>query len=138
MSTSSPRASARCCAGRPTPRVAPDLAFLRANAAAGTAMVPAVTWIGHASTLVQLGGISLLTDPIFSERASPLSFAGPKRHVAPGIALGELPHIDAVVVSHNHYDHLDEASVRALAAQAAGPPLFVVPLGIKAWFADLG
>jgi N-acyl-phosphatidylethanolamine-hydrolysing phospholipase D len=123
---------------QPTPRVAPDLAFLRANAAAGTAMVPAVTWIGHASTLVQLGGISLLTDPIFSERASPLSFAGPARHVPPGIALAELPHIDAVVISHNHYDHLDEASVRALAAQAGGPPLFVVPLGIKAWFADLG
>ena len=123
---------------QPTPRVAPDLAFLRANAAAGTAMVPAVTWIGHASTLVQLGGISLLTDPIFSERASPLSFAGPARHVPPGIALAELPHIDAVVISHNHYDHLDEASVHALAAQAGGPPLFVVPLGVKAWFADLG
>jgi N-acyl-phosphatidylethanolamine-hydrolysing phospholipase D len=123
---------------QPTPSVAPDLAFVRANAAAGMAMVPAVTWIGHATTLVQLGGISLLTDPVFSERASPLSFAGPRRHVAPGIALAELPHIDAVVVSHNHYDHLDEASVRALAAQAAGSPLFIVPLGIKAWFAAIG
>ena len=123
---------------QPTPRVDPDLAFVRSNAAAGETMVPAVTWIGHASTLVQLGGISLLTDPIFSDRASPLSFAGPARHVAPGIALAELPHIDAVVISHNHYDHLDEASVRALAAQAGGSPLFVVPLGVKAWFVALG
>jgi len=69
---------------------------------------------------------SILTDPTFSERASPLGFVAPKRHLAPGLALAELPHIDAVVVSHNHYDHLDEASVKALAAQAGGPPLFVV------------
>ncbi len=123
---------------QPTPRVAPDLAFLRANAAAGATMVPSVTWIGHATTLVQLGGISLLTDPIFSERASPVSFAGPARHVPPGIALAELPHVDAVVISHNHYDHLDAPSVRALAEQPGGSPLFVVPLGNKAWFASLG
>ncbi|MBV9890447.1 MAG: MBL fold metallo-hydrolase, partial [Rhizobacter sp.] len=123
---------------QPTLRVAPDLAFLRANAAAGATMVPSVTWIGHATTLIQLGGISLLTDPIFSERASPLSFVGPARHVPPGIALAELPHVDAVVISHNHYDHLDAASVRALAEQPGGSPLFVVPLGNKAWFASLG
>jgi len=121
-----------------TPRVAADLAFLHANAAAGAAMVPAVTWIGHASTLVQAGGASILTDPIFSDRASPVGFAGPKRHLPPGLALADLPHIDAVVVSHNHYDHLDAASVKALAAQAGGPPLFVVPLGVKAWLADAG
>jgi N-acyl-phosphatidylethanolamine-hydrolysing phospholipase D len=122
----------------PTPRVAPDLVFVRANAGAGPAMEPAVTWIGHASTLVQAGGVSILTDPIFSERASPLSFVGPKRQVAPGLALAELPHIDAVLISHNHYDHLDAASVDALAAQAGGAPLFIVPLGVKAWFADRG
>ena len=121
-----------------TPRVAADLAFVRANAVAGAAMVPAVTWIGHASTLVQAGGANILTDPMFSERASPLGFVGPKRHLPPGLALAELPHIDAVVVSHNHYDHLDAASVKALAAQAGGPPLFVVPLGVKAWLAGAG
>ncbi len=122
----------------PTPKVAPDLAFLRANATAGAAMVPAATWIGHASVLVQSGGASILADPIFSERASPFSFVGPKRHVAPGLALADLPHIDAVVISHNHYDHLDAPSVDALAAQAGGPPLFIVPLGVKRWLADRG
>ena len=120
----------------PTPRVAPELAFLRDNAIAGAAMLPSVTWIGHASALLQLGGLNVLTDPIFSERASPLTFAGPKRASPPGLALGQLPHIDAVLISHNHYDHLDDASVRALAAQPGGPPMFVVPLGVKQWFAD--
>ena len=79
-------------------------------------MQPAVTWIGHATVLAQLGGINLLTDPHFSQRASPLSFIGPKRQLEPGVALAALPHIDVVLISHNHYDHLDEASVRALAA----------------------
>ncbi len=122
----------------PTPVVAPDLAFIGANATAKAAMQPAVTWIGHATVLAQLGGINLLTDPHFSQRASPLSFIGPKRHVPPGIALESLPHIDAVLISHNHYDHLDETSVRALAAQPGGSPLFIVPLGLKAWLADCG
>jgi len=120
----------------PTPQVAADLEFIRDNARAGAAMQPALTWIGHASTLVQLGGLNLLTDPVFSERASPLSFVGPKRAQPPGIALAELPHIDVVLISHNHYDHLDDASVRALNAQAGGPPLFIVPLGNKAWMAE--
>lgn len=122
----------------PTPRVAPDLAFLHANAKAGAAMQPTVTWIGHATVLAQLGGLSLLTDPIFSERASPLSFMGPKRHVPPGLALDELPHVDLVLVSHNHYDHLDAASVDALNAQPGGPPVFVVPLGLKPWLEKRG
>ena len=125
----------------PIPTVAPDLAFIQANARAGTAtnpqaMQPAITWIGHASMLAQFGGLNILTDPVFSERVSPLSFVGPKRAVAPGLTLAQLPHIDVVLISHNHYDHLDDASVRALAKQAGGPPLFIVPLGIKAWLAE--
>lgn len=123
---------------RPTPWVEPDLIFIRSNALAGEAMQPAITWIGHATMLAQLGGLTLLTDPVFSDRASPVSFAGPKRHVAPGLALSDLPHIDVVLISHNHYDHLDEASVRALAEQPGGSPLFIVPLGIKSWMADQG
>ena len=117
----------------PTPVVAPEREFIAANARAGTAMQPAVTWIGHATVLAQLGGINLLTDPIFSERASPVQWLGPKRAQPPGLALHELPHIDAVVISHNHYDHCDEASLRALAAQPGGPPLFLVPLGMRHW-----
>ena len=122
----------------PTPVVKPDLALVHANASAGAAMQPAVTWIGHATMLAQLGGLNIITDPMFSERASPLSFVGPKRQVAPGLALSELPHIDVVLISHNHYDHLDEASVRALNAQGGGPPLFVVPLGHKPGRAERG
>jgi N-acyl-phosphatidylethanolamine-hydrolysing phospholipase D len=122
----------------PTPKVDPDLAFIHANAVAGAAMQPAITWIGHASMLVQMAGLNILTDPVFSERVSPLAFIGPRRHVAPGLALAQLPHIDAVLISHNHYDHLDDASARALNAQPGGPPLFVVPLGIKAWMNERG
>jgi N-acyl-phosphatidylethanolamine-hydrolysing phospholipase D len=122
----------------PTPRIAPDTAFIQTNARAGAMMQPAITWVGHATMLAQFGALNIITDPVFSERVSPLSFVGPKRMVAPGLSLAELPHIDVVLISHNHYDHLDEASVRALNAQAGGPPLFVVPLGIKAWMADVG
>ena len=118
---------------QPTPNVQPDLDFIHANARAGAAMQPAITWIGHATLLAQLGGINVLTDPVFSERASPLSFIGPRRAQPPGVALAQLPHIDAVVVSHNHYDHLDEASVVALQQQPGGAPLFIVPLGNRAW-----
>ncbi|MEO8059817.1 MAG: MBL fold metallo-hydrolase [Burkholderiales bacterium] len=122
----------------PTPRVTPDLVAIHAYANAASSMPPALTWIGHATMLAQIGGLNLLTDPVFSERASPLSFIGPKRHVPPGLGLAQLPHIDLVLISHNHYDHLDDASVRALAAQTGGSPLFIVPLGIKAWMAERG
>jgi len=122
----------------PTPRVLPDTAYLKRNAMAGAAMVPTVTWIGHATTLVQSGGLNVLTDPIFSCRASPLSFAGPRRAQPPGIALSDLPHIDVVVISHNHYDHLDRKSIEALARQRGGPPMFLVPLGISRWLGKLG
>lgn len=131
-------------AGFPTPpstpiaKVRPDLTFIHGNAKAGAAMQPAVTWVGHATVLAQLGGLSLLTDPVFSERASPFSFAGPKRHQPAGVEIDALPHIDLVLVSHNHYDHLDATSVKTLNAQPGGPPLFVVPLGLKEWFAGKG
>jgi N-acyl-phosphatidylethanolamine-hydrolysing phospholipase D len=119
-----------------TPVVAPDLKFVSANN--GANQEPAITWIGHATMLMQMGGLNILTDPHFSERASPVQFAGPKRYQAPGIALKDLPRIDLVLLSHNHYDHLDVASVRGLNAQAGGPPLFLVPLGVKKWFTNEG
>jgi L-ascorbate metabolism protein UlaG (beta-lactamase superfamily) len=94
--------------------------------------------VGHATVLLRVGGLSVLTDPQFSERASPLTIAGPKRVVPPVPALHELPHIDVVVVSHNHYDHLDLHSVGRLADQPGGSPRFFVPLGLKDWFSRRG
>ncbi|MEO8114296.1 MAG: MBL fold metallo-hydrolase [Phenylobacterium sp.] len=130
----------------PTPTQAPDLAAIRAYAPAfaapGTARPsPAITWVGHASMLVQAGGLNVLTDPVFSQRASPVQFTGPSRVQPPGIALADLPPIDVVVLSHNHYDHLDADSVQGIAARSAaagGATLFLVPLGLKSWFASRG
>jgi L-ascorbate metabolism protein UlaG (beta-lactamase superfamily) len=99
---------------------------------------PSVTWIGHATVLVRLAGHTMLFDPIFSERASPLPTIGPKRVVPLPIDIHDLPKVDVVMISHNHYDHLDEATVRRLAAMPQGSPRFLVPLGLKRWFADLG
>lgn len=113
------------------PRVGNDGAALRANHAAAT-----VTWIGHATLLVQLDGVNVLTDPQWSERASPVRFAGPKRVSPPGLRFEDLPPIHLVLISHDHYDHLDVATVRRLAREHR--PRFVVPLGLKAWFAGLG
>jgi L-ascorbate metabolism protein UlaG (beta-lactamase superfamily) len=115
------------------PAMKTDAAALRANAGEPTA-----TWIGHASFLLQLGGMNVLMDPQFSERASPVQFAGPKRIVPLPIDVAELPRIDVVLISHNHYDHLDVGSVKRLAASPAGSPLFLVPLGLKAWFREQG
>lgn len=86
-----------------------------------------VTWIGHSTVLVQVAGLTLLTDPIWSERASPFSFMGPRRVRAPGIRFENLPHIDLVLVSHNHYDHLDLPTLRRLWERDR--PLIVTSLG---------
>jgi L-ascorbate metabolism protein UlaG (beta-lactamase superfamily) len=88
-----------------------------------------LTWLGHATTLVEIDGRRFLTDPVWSERISPSSSIGPRRFFAPPIPLEDLPEIDAVLVSHDHYDHLDMASIRRL---ARGRAAFVVPLGVGA------
>ncbi len=120
--------------GKTIPQPTADLSPVAADLEAINApKVAQVTWIGHASALVQMGGFNILTDPHFSERAGPVQFAGPKRFQAPGLMLAQLPRIDAVVISHNHYDHLDLTSVRALAA-LENAPIFYVPLGIDDWF----
>jgi len=113
--------------------VRPELDFIGTNRSQF-----AVTWIGHATALVQLGGLNFLTDPHFSERASPVQFMGPKRWQAPGLAAAQLPHIDIVLLSHNHYDHLDADSVAALKKQRGGAPLFLVPLGLDRWMEGAG
>lgn len=88
-----------------------------------------LTWLGHATMLVEIDGQVILTDPILSDRASPFGWAGPKRFSPAPLSAAELPPIDAVVISHDHYDHLDRATIRALAGR---PVVFVVPLGVGA------
>jgi N-acyl-phosphatidylethanolamine-hydrolysing phospholipase D len=117
--------------GKPPVLVANNGAELRANHQAPTA-----TWIGHSTLLVQLHGVNVLTDPIWSERASPVGFFGPRRLVPPGLRFEDLPPIHAVIISHDHYDHLDVATVERLAREHH--PRFFVPLGLKSWFADHG
>jgi L-ascorbate metabolism protein UlaG (beta-lactamase superfamily) len=86
-----------------------------------------VTWIGHSTVLIQTAGLNILTDPIWSERASPFSFVGPRRVRAPGIRFEDLPKIDLVLVSHNHYDHLDLPTLSRLWQRDR--PLIVTSLG---------
>ncbi len=93
-----------------------------------------VTWIGHSTFLLQINGTNILTDPIFSERASPLSWAGPKRFTQPALGIDELPEIHFIVLSHNHYDHLDLAS-----AEKLGPgPTWLVPLNNSHLLSSVG
>jgi N-acyl-phosphatidylethanolamine-hydrolysing phospholipase D len=95
---------------------------------------PQVTWIGHDTVLVQYRGVNVLTDPVFSQRSSPFSFLGPRRSAPPSLRIDQLPRIDFVLISHNHYDHLDAYTVRALGDRT----IWVVPLGYKQWFAERG
>jgi N-acyl-phosphatidylethanolamine-hydrolysing phospholipase D len=102
--------------------VANDGAFLRENAKHSE---PTVTWVGHATFLVQMDHITFLTDPIWSDTPSPVSFAGPRRFVPPGIAMADLPPVDFVVISHNHYDHLDLPTLVQLAKRDPNTRFFV-------------
>jgi L-ascorbate metabolism protein UlaG (beta-lactamase superfamily) len=86
------------------------------------------TFIGHSSVLIQMDGINILCDPIWSKRASPISWLGPKRHRPPGILFAQLPKIDLVLKSHDHYDHFDVPTLRRVASQ--WKPNFAVPLGV--------
>ena len=99
---------------------------------------PQLTWIGHSSFLFQLDGLNVLTDPVFSERASPLPFAGPKRYTPAAMQVADLPPVDLVLISHNHYDHLDDASVRQLHQRFGSRCRFAVPSGLAGWFRRRG
>lgn len=96
-----------------------------------------ITWVGHSTFLVQAHGLNILTDPVWSERCAPVQWAGPKRHVAPGIPFDELPPIDIVLQSHDHYDHFDDWSVRAI-ARAHPQARWYTPLGVGARLAARG
>lgn len=135
-------AYARMVFGRAIPHAAPDgpLPGVDARtAAAALAAPPAsglrVTWFGHSSALLEIDGVRVLTDPLWSERASPVSWFGPKRWQPPSLAIRDLPPIDAVLISHDHYDHLDRGSILAL---AMGNAVFVMPLGVGRQLAQWG
>jgi len=113
------------------PRVDNDGRALRGNLGE-----PTLTWVGHATFVIQLDGVTVVTDPQWSERASPVQFMGPRRLMPPGLPFESLPPVHVVVISHDHYDHLDATTVKRLAA--AHRPHFLVPLGLRAWFEGLG
>jgi len=97
-----------------------------------------VTWLGHSTALWQIEGFNILIDPHFGDMASPIPFFGPSRQTPVPVALQDLPHIDLVFVSHNHYDHLDKGTVLDLKDQPGGEPLFIVPLGMDKWLQNKG
>jgi N-acyl-phosphatidylethanolamine-hydrolysing phospholipase D len=97
----------------------------------------AATWIGHSTVLLQLGGLNLLTDPVFSPRAFPVQWIGPRRIMPPGLALDRLPPLDVVLLSHNHYDHLDKPAVKRI-ARAHSAARWIVPLGLRRYLQAWG
>jgi|AntRauTorckE6833_2_1112554.scaffolds.fasta_scaffold01914_2 L-ascorbate metabolism protein UlaG (beta-lactamase superfamily) len=88
-----------------------------------------ITYVNHSTFLIQTAGINILTDPVWSDRVSPFSFAGPKRFRPAGVRFEDLPPIDVVIISHNHYDHLDLNTIRRL--EEKFQPRYIVPLGVK-------
>ena len=95
-----------------------------------------VTLVNHSTVLLQQRGMHILTDPVWSQRVSPFAWLGPARRRAPGVRFEDLPRIDLVLISHNHYDHLDLPAIRKLAE--GGEPRFVVPAGLGGWFGRRG
>jgi N-acyl-phosphatidylethanolamine-hydrolysing phospholipase D len=114
------------------PSVKPDVEFLKKNRSERT-----ITWLGHATVLLQTDGVNIITDPVFSERTAPVQFAGPKRQTPFMMTPDELPEIDVVFVSHNHYDHLDEGTIADFKTRFPNA-IYIVPLGLKAWFENAG
>ncbi len=116
---------------QPIPTVTPDPAMFATPPESGLRL----TWLGHSTFLIEIDGKRVLTDPVWGERASPSSWVGPQRFHPPPIALADLPPIDAVIISHDHYDHLDWPTIAALVDH---PVHFYVPLGVGAHLAYWG
>jgi len=114
-------------------RHTPDIAVPRASA-----HETRVTWIGQSSFLIQSGGINILTDPLWSRRASPFRFAGPSRLTPPGIDFDALPQVDVVLLSHDHYDHLDAPTITRLHRRFGDAIQWVAPSGHATWLARRG
>lgn len=121
------------------PEIPTEHAMARSDAQAQLAAMGEadyVSWIGHATFLLRLDGVTVLTDPVFSRRASPMSFAGPARLLPPGLLIEDLPPIDVVVISHAHYDHLDTATLDKLPNKQRITA--IVPLGLGKYFKGYG
>ena len=117
--------------------VAADLPFAAVDAAeirSHTSGPLQATWIGHATILVQMSGATFITDPVFAQRCSAVQWAGPKRYTQPALSIADLPSLDFVLLSHNHYDHLCANSVKAI----GNGPLWIVPEGLKAVLSGFG
>jgi L-ascorbate metabolism protein UlaG (beta-lactamase superfamily) len=95
-------------------------------------------WLGHACVMLRVAGATILTDPVFESRCSPVSFAGPKRVVPAPCTVAQLPFIDIVCISHNHYDHLSAATVDQLLQRFGSQLQWIVPLGLKTWLNSCG
>jgi L-ascorbate metabolism protein UlaG (beta-lactamase superfamily) len=95
-----------------------------------------IIWLGHASFIIEISGKTILTDPFLSEYASPVSWAGPRRFVPPGISIENLPSINIIIVSHNHFDHLDDKTIRGIKEKEKIH--IIVPLGLKDFFLERG
>jgi L-ascorbate metabolism protein UlaG (beta-lactamase superfamily) len=118
---------------RVPPGPMPILVLTRANFAQPPTSGLRATWLGHSTMLVEIDGARILFDPVWARRASPSSLIGPRRFHAPPLALEELPPLDAILATHDHYDHLDRGVVRALARSAGqSRARFIVPLGVGA------
>ncbi len=114
------------------PMTTPSIVRPRAEESARTA-----TWIGHSTILLQMGGLNVITDPVFSERAFPVQWTGPQRVMPPALSLEELPPIDVVLLSHSHYDHLDKPATKWLARHHPDAT-WVVPLGLDTYVKGFG
>lgn len=112
----------------------PDISQFSTSPASGIR----VMWIGHSTVVVQFDGMTIMTDPVFSKRGSPVSFWGPKRYREPPCSIEELPKLDAIVISHSHYDHLDIAAVKRLNARFGASLRWYVPIGLQWWMKSVG
>lgn len=98
-----------------------------------------ITWMGHATSIIEIDGVRILIDPVWDERAAPTTWTGPKRFFAPPLELSDLPPIDAVIISHDHYDHLGARTIRALAhLPAIAKAQWIMPLGVGTLLQQFG
>ncbi|KAK7102146.1 N-acyl-phosphatidylethanolamine-hydrolyzing phospholipase D-like isoform X2 [Littorina saxatilis] len=116
------------------PIIKPDISQFEQPLQLGVRMM----WIGHATVVAQLDGFTVITDPVFSQRASATQWVGPKRYRDPACSVEELPKLDAVLISHNHYDHLDHDTVVALNKRFGKDLRWFVPMGLKSWMREVG